>query len=67
MCQPGSIHFSILAGRILLKDVRYHSSNMTVKVVTAQISWRYWLRVPATEDDLNNAHVGGEDCKTTFI
>jgi len=40
---------------------------MTVKVVTAQISWRYWLRVPATEDDLNNAHVGGEDCKTAFI
>lgn len=63
---PGSIHFSILAGRILLKDVKYHSSNITVKVVTAQISWRYWLRVPATEDDLNNAHVGGEDCKTAF-
>ncbi|KAG0707320.1 hypothetical protein DFH29DRAFT_995117 [Suillus ampliporus] len=56
----GSIHFSILAGRILLKDVKYHSSNMTVKIVTAQISWRYWLRVPATEDDLNHAHVGGE-------
>ncbi|KAG2150597.1 hypothetical protein DEU56DRAFT_37144 [Suillus clintonianus] len=57
----GSIHFSILAGRILLKDVKYYSSNMTVKIVTAQISWRYWLRVPATEDDLNHAHVGGED------
>ncbi|KAG1742840.1 hypothetical protein EDB19DRAFT_1875202 [Suillus lakei] len=61
----GSIHFSILAGRILLKDVRYHSSNMTVKIVTAQISWRYWLRVPATEDDLNHAHVGGEDFNHT--
>ncbi|KAG1765509.1 hypothetical protein EV702DRAFT_1283104 [Suillus placidus] len=61
----GSIHFSILAGRILLKDVKYHSSNMTVKIVTAQISWRYWLRVPATEDDLNHAHVGGEEFNHT--
>ncbi|KAG2345485.1 hypothetical protein BDR05DRAFT_880204 [Suillus weaverae] len=60
-----SIHFSILAGRILLKDVKYHSSNMTVKIVTAQISWRYWLRVPATEDDLNHAHVGGEEFNHT--
>ncbi|KAG1858104.1 hypothetical protein F4604DRAFT_1684988 [Suillus subluteus] len=61
----GSIHLSILAGRILLKDVKYHSSNMTVKIVTAQISWRYWLRVPATEDDLNHAHVGGEEFNHT--
>ncbi|KAG2364907.1 hypothetical protein BDR07DRAFT_1557955 [Suillus spraguei] len=61
----GSIHFSILAGRILLKDVNYHSSNMTIKFVTAQISWRYWLRVPATEDDLNHAHVGGEEFNHT--
>ncbi|KAG1828967.1 hypothetical protein EV424DRAFT_1507935 [Suillus variegatus] len=61
----GSIHLSILAGRILLKDVKYHSSNMTVRIVTAQISWRYWLRVPATEDDLNHAHVGGEEFNHT--
>ncbi|KAG2036116.1 hypothetical protein BDR03DRAFT_898980 [Suillus americanus] len=62
----GSIHLSILAGRILLKDVKYHSSNMTVKIVIAQISWRYWLRVPATEDDLNHAHVGGEEFNHTL-
>ncbi|KAF8135489.1 hypothetical protein EV363DRAFT_1395990 [Boletus edulis] len=65
--QIGSIHFSILAGRILLKDVIYHSSNQTIKVVKAQVSWRYWLRVPATEDDLNRAHVGGEDFNQTDV
>ncbi|KAI6157760.1 hypothetical protein BKA82DRAFT_130576 [Pisolithus tinctorius] len=57
----GSIHFSLLAGRILLKDVRYHSSNQTISVVKAQITWRYWLRATATEDDLDQEHVGGED------
>ncbi|KAF8554692.1 hypothetical protein OG21DRAFT_1508579 [Imleria badia] len=65
--QIGSIHFSILAGRILLKDVVYHSGNQTIKVVKAQVSWRYWLRVPATEDDLNRAHVGGEDFDQTDV
>ncbi|KAF9227418.1 hypothetical protein BS17DRAFT_747957 [Gyrodon lividus] len=64
--QIGSIHLSILAGRVLLKDVRYHSSNQTIKIVKAQIAWRYWLRVPATEDDLNHAHVGGEDFNQTY-
>ncbi|KAG8213869.1 hypothetical protein J3R82DRAFT_10613 [Butyriboletus roseoflavus] len=65
--QIGSIHFSILAGRILLKDILYHSSNQTIKIVKAQVSWRYWLRVPATEDDLNRAHVGGEDFNQTHV
>ncbi|KIJ61338.1 hypothetical protein HYDPIDRAFT_177084 [Hydnomerulius pinastri MD-312] len=55
----------IQIGEILLKDVRYHSSNQTMKIVKAQIAWRYWLRVPATEDDLNRAHVGGEDFNQT--
>jgi len=58
---PGSIHFAPLAGRILLKDVRYHSSNQTVKIVKAQILWRYWIRRPTTEEDLGHARIGGED------
>ncbi|KAI6121684.1 hypothetical protein F5141DRAFT_529930 [Pisolithus sp. B1] len=57
----GSIHFSLLAGRILLKDLRYHSSNQTISVVKAQVTWRYWLRATATEDELDQEHVGGED------
>ena len=56
--QIGSIHFSILAGRILLKDVHYHSSNQTIKLVKGQISWRYWIRKPTTEEDIS--YVGGE-------
>ncbi|KAI0000347.1 hypothetical protein BJV77DRAFT_383016 [Russula vinacea] len=31
--QIGSFHVSLLAGRILLKDFRYHSSNQTFKIV----------------------------------
>ncbi|PPQ67263.1 hypothetical protein CVT25_005847 [Psilocybe cyanescens] len=49
----GSIHFSLLAGRILLKDVRYHSSNQTIKAVKGQIQWRYWIRRPTSDDEIN--------------
>jgi len=57
----GSIHFSLLAGRILLKDVRYHSSNQTMKIVKGQIQWRYWIRRPTSEEEINSAR--GEECK----
>ncbi|KAI0342100.1 hypothetical protein BDW22DRAFT_1358216 [Trametopsis cervina] len=57
----GSIHFSILSGRILLKDFSYHSSNQTIRIVKGQVSWRYWIRAPADEDDLSHARVVGED------
>jgi hypothetical protein len=57
----GSIRFSILAGRILFKDLRYHTSNQTIRIVKGQISWRYWIRKPTKEDDLRHARVGAED------
>ena len=57
----GSISFSILTGRISFKDLRYHSSNQTILAVKGQISWRYWIRAPAEEDDLIHARVIGED------
>ncbi|KAH9485425.1 Protein CSF1 [Psilocybe cubensis] len=60
----GSIHFSILAGRILLKDVSYHSSNQTVKVVKGQIQWRYWIRRPTLDDDISPSR--GENGKEAF-
>ncbi|KAG8964186.1 hypothetical protein FRC03_002130 [Tulasnella sp. 419] len=42
---------SLLAGRIVLKDVQYHSRNMSIKVIKCHITWRYWLwRVRDTED-----------------
>ncbi len=58
---PGAIHFSTLAGRVLIKDLRYHSSNQTFRIVKVQLSWRYWLRQPAEEEDLSHARVIGED------
>ena len=62
----GSIHLSILGGRILIKDFTYHSSNQTIRVVKGQISWRYWIRAPADEDDLSHARVVGEDIGRTL-
>ncbi|KAJ7251502.1 hypothetical protein B0H12DRAFT_1296299 [Mycena haematopus] len=48
----GSIHFSILTGRILIKDFCYHSSNQTIKIVRGSIEWRWWIRRPASRDDI---------------
>ncbi|KAF7288717.1 hypothetical protein HMN09_01377700 [Mycena chlorophos] len=48
----GSIHFSLISGRILVKDFAYHSSNQTIRIVKGQIQWRYWIRRPASEDDI---------------
>lgn len=56
----GSIHFSLVAGRILLKDVTYHSSNQTIKVVKGQLLWRYWIRKPTSAGELGTI-LGGED------
>lgn len=56
---PGSIHFSILTGRILLKDVHYHSSNQTAKIVKAQVAWRYWIRRPTKENEIGLS-LGGD-------
>ncbi|KAK0195692.1 hypothetical protein F5146DRAFT_1101121 [Armillaria mellea] len=58
----GSIHFSLLSGRILLKDIRYHSSNQTAKIVKCQIVWRYWVRKPLSKDGVDSA-LGSEEQK----
>ena len=39
-----AIQFSLLAGRIFFKQVRYHGQNETVLVQDGFITWRYWLR-----------------------
>lgn len=63
-CALGSIHFSLLAGRILFKDFAYHSSNQTIRIVKGQIQWRYWIRLPAGEEDINSmrGEAEGERC-----
>jgi len=42
---PGSsesLQISPLAGRILFKDVRYHSTNMSARILLGHVTWRYW-------------------------
>ena len=60
----GSFHVSLLAGRILLKDFRYHSSNQTFKIVKVQLRWQYWVRSLTHSEDMQ-AHGGGEGPKCT--
>ncbi|KAI9507444.1 hypothetical protein F5148DRAFT_115990 [Russula earlei] len=62
--QIGSFHVSLLAGRILLKDFCYHSSNQTIKIVKVQLRWQYWVRSLTRSEDMH-AHGGGEDPKSS--
>ncbi|KZS98640.1 hypothetical protein SISNIDRAFT_422603, partial [Sistotremastrum niveocremeum HHB9708] len=39
-----SLQVSLLAGRVTLKDAKYHSSNQTIRVTNCTIVWRYWIR-----------------------
>ncbi|GLB37483.1 putative fermentation associated protein [Lyophyllum shimeji] len=57
----GSIHFSWIAGRILLKDVSYHSSNQTIRIVKGQVQWRYWIRRPTSEDEIGTIRSGEDE------
>lgn len=47
-----ALQFSLLAGRIFFKGLRYHGQNETVIIHDGYITWRYWLR-----------HVQELDCK----
>jgi hypothetical protein len=58
----GSFHVSLLAGRILLKDFHYHSSNQTFKIVKVQLRWQYWIRSLTHSEDIQ-ALGGGEGPK----
>jgi hypothetical protein len=68
MLVSGSFHVSLLAGRILLKDFRYHSSNQTFKIVKVQLRWQYWIRSLTHSEDIQS-HAGGEGpkCAPTFF
>lgn len=39
-----ALQFSLLAGRIFFKGLRYHGQNETVLIHDGYITWRYWLR-----------------------
>lgn len=37
-----SIQFAPIAGRILFKDIRYHSTNMSARILLGHVTWRFW-------------------------
>ena len=49
----------------MVKDLRYHSSNQTIRVVKGHVAWRYWIRAPAEEEDMVHAQVIGETSTRT--
>jgi len=55
----GSIHFSLIAGRILFKNIRYYSSSQTIRIVKGQMQWRYWIRAPMDEIDFQTQAAAG--------
>ncbi|KAI0035556.1 hypothetical protein K488DRAFT_82999 [Vararia minispora EC-137] len=59
----GSIHFSLVAGRILFKDFRYYSSNQAIRIVKGKLQWRYWIRAPMDDIDFRT-HGHGKGKRT---
>ncbi|KAG8952761.1 hypothetical protein FRC04_003684 [Tulasnella sp. 424] len=51
------LQLSLLAGRIFIKDLRYHSRNESIRILKCHITWRYWLwrTQTALEPTGNNA------------
>ena len=49
-----ALQFSLLAGRIFFKGLRYHGQNESILIHDGYITWRYWLR-----------HVQELDCKNS--
>ena len=39
----GAFQFSPLGGRIHVKDLRYHSRNQSLRILTGTVTWRYWF------------------------
>jgi hypothetical protein len=56
----GSLQFAPLAGRIAFRNVEYHSSNISVRVLHGHITFRYWSTRVKQEGDAesNNAKRG---------
>lgn len=47
----GSLQFAPLAGRIGFRNVEYHSSNLSLRILHGHITFRYWARRPRQEGD----------------
>ena len=39
-----SLQFSLLAGRLFFKEIKYQGRNETILIQDGYITWRYWLR-----------------------
>ena len=51
---------SLLAGRVLIKDFRYHSRNQSIRILKLNVTWRYWIWRTQTKEDVKNDDTGGE-------
>jgi hypothetical protein len=49
-----SFQISPLAGRISFRDVNYHSSNVSLRVLHGHITWRYWKFRVRQETDVKS-------------
>lgn len=53
----GSLQISPLAGRISFRDIEYHSSNISVRALHGNVTWRYWKFRVRQGEDAGSSHV----------
>ncbi|OZJ04030.1 hypothetical protein BZG36_03772, partial [Bifiguratus adelaidae] len=51
-----SLQFALLGGRILFKNVRYHSTNQSVYILKGHLTIRYWLWKTRKEGNRGHAN-----------
>ena len=56
-----AVQFSLLAGRLFVKEFRYHSTNQSIRVVKCHITWRYWFWRTRGETEMGHIRFTGED------
>lgn len=52
----GSFQISPLAGRIAFRDVEYHSSNISFRVLHGNLTFRYWKLRVRKDGDTNSGN-----------
>ncbi|KAF8320822.1 hypothetical protein DL93DRAFT_2163795 [Clavulina sp. PMI_390] len=56
-----AFQFSFLAGRLMIKDFRYHSTNQSIRIINFHLTWRYWFWRSRLENESTRIEIPGEE------
>lgn len=51
----------------MIKDFRYHSTNMSLRIVKLHITWRYWFWRSRVENESARVEIPGETVEGRYL